>query len=254
MCNAEVFGQAIATAADDAVDLLVFPEAYALSRPSRDGYWENLFGSDSSSRANACNSADPLLYPLQKQLSCLAAKHSVALAYNIFASRNGSNRITEIVVDNSGTLLTTYDKVHLFPVLEAAHGATPGTNPPTTFTLLGQRFGIIICYEGVYPWLPGGSWSQMEDLKAQNATSWIWSIGSSIPIQSAASKLANKFGVNIVATQDKSWAGAGEIICSDSYCSEKEAAVQNCVSVDKVVHDLPKGYKGKPFVRSVVLP
>jgi hypothetical protein len=182
LCNLQVFERAVAAAATDSVDLLVFPEAYALwVEPSRGGYWEPLWPSNNT----ACEAADPQTFPLQKRLSCIAAQYRVALAYNIFASRGGAKRITEVILSSDGHVVVTYDKVHLFPVVEAQNGATPGVNPPTSFQLLGWRWGILICYEGVYPFVPGGSWKQMDGLMAQNATHWIWSIGSMVAVVSA---------------------------------------------------------------------
>ena len=243
--NAEVFGRAIQAAANSSVELLVFPEAYALSvGPSRSGYWEPLWGSPGS---NACRSATASACPLQKRLSCLAAQHKVALAYNLFATRGGAKRITEVAVDSDGTLLATYDKVHLFPVTEALNGATAGTNQPTSFELLGRRWGMIICYEGEYPFV-SGNWSQMNGLAAQNATSWLWSVGSMVSIDATAKELAREYSVRVAATQDSSPnLVQGQLICGGK-------AAQDCSPyADSALKELPRGYTGRPFVRSAVL-
>jgi predicted amidohydrolase len=244
-CNLGVYANAIALAANHSADLIVLPEAYGLSKISKTGYWEALFLSNATT---ACESANASTMPVQKTLSCLARAHGIAIAYNVFATRDGAKRITEIVVDAAGGLRATYDKVHLFPIKEAAAGATAGTNAPTSFDLLGRRWGIIICYEGVFPHVPGGNYDQMDSLKAQNATDWIWSIGGMVPINALAKGYAKKYGVDLAATQDASVAGEGRLICGGT-------AATDCPATDVALApaSLPSGYSGAPFVRIAVL-
>ena len=245
-CNLGVYASAIALAANHSAELLVLPEAYGLAHsPSKTGYWEALFLSNATT---ACESANTSTMPVQKTLSCLARAHGIAIAYNLFATRGGEKRITEVVVDAAGGLRATYDKVHLFPITEAAAGATAGTNAPTSFDLLGRRWGIIICYEGVWPHVPGGNYAQMDALKAQNATSWIWSIGGMVPINALAKGYAKKYGVDLAATQDASVAGEGHLICGGT-------AATDCPATDVMLAptSLPSGYSGAPFVRIAAL-
>jgi predicted amidohydrolase len=63
----------------------------------------------------------------------------------------------------------TYSKHHLVPIAETLY-AKAGPFAPKTFALGGLTFGIVICYEGVYPEI-SGDWSQFDSLKAQG-TSW----------------------------------------------------------------------------------
>ena len=56
-----------------------------------------------------------------------------------------------------------------------------------------------MCYEGVYPWLHG-DFSQMEGLLRRNASSWVWSAGTDVPIATLAAKFARKY-------PGPSWAG-----------------------------------------------
>ena len=238
--NLQVYAAAVATAAAAGVQLLLLPEAYGLwSSATKDGFWEPL-----SNSSTPCSGADASAQPMQKELACLAAKHGVALAYNGFVTRGGARRITEVVLDQKGALVATYDKVHLFPVTERAMGATAGVNAPVSFELLGRRWGVLICYEGVWPYTLDGNFKQMEALKAQGAGSWLWSIGSEIPIDIAAKKLAKKFGVKIAATEDKSTPSfADELIC--------EGAVE-CKHVDTALPAIT-GYGAKAYVRSALL-
>ena len=254
LCNLEVYeatiAQAAAASATAKVDLLILPEAYGLSAGvKKAGHWEPLYLTNTTATTTACAEADNATMPVQKAISCLARKYGVAIAYNLFAQRGGANRITEIVVDAAGGLRATYDKVHLFPITEKAGGATPGTNAPVTFNLLGRKWGIIICYEGLYPYVPGGNFKQMDALYADNATTWIWSIGSDIPISTIAKKLVVKYsGVFVAATQDHSIMGKGVITCGSSGAG--------CAYVDVTLDaaKLPDGYTGKPFLRTAVLP
>jgi len=65
------------------------------------------------------------------------------------------------------------------PVFETDY-AQPGPFEPTTFEMFGVRFGILICYEGVYPFL-FKDWSQPDALKAMGADVFLWSIGGMVP-------------------------------------------------------------------------
>jgi hypothetical protein len=64
----------------------------------------------------------------------------------------------------------TYSKHHLVPIAETLY-AKAGPFAPKTFALGGLTFGIVICYEGVYPEI-SGDWSQFDSLKAQG-TGWL---------------------------------------------------------------------------------
>ena len=87
----------------------------------------------------------------------------------------------------------------------------------------------------------------MDGLAAQNATSWIWSIGSMVSVDATAKAFARKYGVRVAATQDKSLNGVvGQLICGGG-------AAQDCAYLDSPLWDLPGGYTATPFVRSAVL-
>ena len=93
----------------------------------------------------------------------MAAKYQVALATNVmtFSIPEQLHHITQIIFDNRGTVVSTYDKYHLFPTELTIF--SPGPFKPTVFEMFGITWGIIICYEGFYPSITG-DYSQMEGL------------------------------------------------------------------------------------------
>lgn len=99
-CNLEVFRQAIATARDNDVGLLVLPEGYA-TVGSAHSFIEPIVskvGDRTCDHATANASS-----PQQYALSCMASTYSVPLAANVFVSLpNGTNRILSIVYDAFG--------------------------------------------------------------------------------------------------------------------------------------------------------
>jgi predicted amidohydrolase len=243
-CNADVFERAIEAGASASVDLLVFPEAYALSgTPSPSGYWEPLWEDMSSA---ACGHADA--GELQRRLSCAASKHGVALAYSLFSLRAKSRRITTVVIDAKGRLVATYDKHRLFPIIEKKHGATPGTGPPVVFDLLGRRWGLLVCYEGVWPFLPWGNFDQLDQLvREMGATNLLWNVGADVPLVRTGSAIATRYGIGLAAAQDASRRdpsqATGTILCTGK-------TAQPCRPfADVPVERLPDGYRGSPVVR-----
>ena len=59
-----------------------------------------------------------------------------------------------------------------------------------------DSWGILICYEGVYPWTLGlGDFSEMQGMVEQGATAFVWSIGGFVPPATFGKKMASKFGV-----------------------------------------------------------
>ena len=81
----------------------------------------------------------------------------------------------------------------------------------------GRRWGILVCNDGVYPYYTG-DWSQLDDLKAQGADAFIWSVGGMVPIGDLGSHTARKYGVDLIASEDKSDAtgsNSGQILGKD---------------------------------------
>ena len=56
---------------------------------------------------------------------------------------------TRVVFNATGGVVVTYSKHHIFPLTETPW-ATPGPFFPVSFTMLGRRWGLIICYEGAW--------------------------------------------------------------------------------------------------------
>jgi hypothetical protein len=207
----------VAVAAQQDVEMLVLPEAYALGELGPRTTYEPI----AAVGVVACGSAGPV----QSALSCMCAKYGVAVAANIFGCRSGGTdcpklhrRITEVVFDKAGKLVVTYDKHHLF--VNEMLFVTAGPFSPMAFDLLDRRWGILICYEGVWPVLgPGGNWSQSDDLVLrQNATELVWSIGGAIPAGFGGDMYVNRYPElrSVLAAEDRN---AGAISCATRSCS-----------------------------------
>jgi len=74
-----------------------------------------------------------------------------------------------------------------------------GPYAPTTFSAFNRKWGIIICYEGVYAF-DSGDFAQMDDFKAQGASGFVWSIGAEIPVSSLGTSLAVSYDVDVLTS------------------------------------------------------
>jgi hypothetical protein len=212
-CNLSLFGAAAAQAGDLRADLLVFPEGYSLARLYKGAQFESLVSSVGG--AAPCDAPAAAGAPQQAALSCLARAHRFVIAANVFVSlANGSSRIAELVFDPTGAAVSVYFKHHLFPN-EVAAGVSAGPFAPTVFPALGRVWGVIICYEGVYPFLTG-DFSQMDALKAAGADAFVWSVGGEAPLDALSAALAEKYKVDVVAAMDASVEASGGAIYNSS--------------------------------------
>lgn len=240
-CNLSLYAATAALASSTNASLLVFPEAYALARLYKGAVFEPLISTPGG--APPCDAAAAGAAPQQAALSCLARQHGLVLAANVFvALANGTQRIAEIVLDATGAVAALYFKHHLFPNEDAA-GVAPGPFAPTTFAALGRTWGLIICYEGVYPFL-SGDFAQMEGLAAAGATGFIWSVGGDAPIDALSALLAEKFRVDVVGSMDASATPSGGAIYNAS--GAPYAAKNTRVVVGG-------GYTGAATLRTAVL-
>lgn len=199
-CNLRLYEQAALEASEQNASLLLLPEAYGLSgSPSKHDFFEPWISAEGIS--NPCVTGDRTLHPQQVALSCAAATNHLAVAANIFIAipEDGSRVIRSVVYNASGALIANYTKHHLFPTEVGIF--TPGPFNPTSFDLYGRRIGIVVCYEGLYPSLTG-DWSQMDELKRQGAGTFIWPVGGWIDLKLAGKKIATKYSVAIVGSED----------------------------------------------------
>ena len=186
------------------MSLVVFPEAYALGRLNKGAKFERLVSEVGSvpcdlpgGAASSGGAAPPR--GQQATVSCLAKQHLVVLIANFFVQlENGTSRICTVAFDAAGAVLAVYHKHHLFPSEELA-GVTAGPFAPTTFSALGREWGVVICYEGVYPYV-SGDFPQMDALVARGASAFVWSVGGEVPLDLLSELLTTKYSVDMVAS------------------------------------------------------
>lgn len=197
-CNLKVYSQAIDAASKAGVEMLILPEGYGLvGSPSKTSFYEPLAVTVGS---RPCAELDAAAHPVQAGLGCASSNHSIAVAANFFSRlQNGTNHITEVVYDATGTVVAVYHKHQLFPVEEPKNFA-PGPFAPTVFRLNGRTWGIAICYEGFYPTITG-NWQQFDALKRQGASALAWSVGSG-PVSTEAPLLAKRYNISVFGTAD----------------------------------------------------
>ena len=132
-------------------------------------------------------------------MACAAQQHKVVVVANIFTSLDAQDQrlnatikhITSVVY--AQTTIAVYHKMHLFPT-EKRYGYTPGPFSPTSFDIpqSALKFGLLTCYEGVYPFI-SRDWSQLDGLEKQGAHAILWSIGSHVPTTLLGRKIANRY-------------------------------------------------------------
>ena len=195
-CNLNLYSHALHRAASLNSSLLLFPEAYALQALNAPP--EMLVSRVGSSPCDEPN----VTAPQQALIACSARLAGVATVANFFVVMpNGTQHITDVVFSANGTVLAVYHKHHLFPGEGPPLGPNaPGPFAPTVVELFGRRWGLAICYEGVYPSI-SGDYSQFETLQAQGATALLWSIGGMVPDYLFAKHLATKFGMATFASE-----------------------------------------------------
>jgi len=206
-CNLNVYEKAVAIASQNGLDLLILLEAYGLSdSPDKNNGWFDR-KIDPFVNRNPCTDKTDVQAksPVLTKLSCLARAYNVSIASNVFTSlENGTNRISEYVFDRRGDILATYDKHVLFPV-EEPKTFQPGPFDPTVFSLKNRTLGIVICYEGFYPFLTG-HYEQIDSLvRDLHADALVWSVGGSLvssALELDAYELSKKYKVPVFASED----------------------------------------------------
>jgi len=196
-CNLAVYEAAAIAAKALGAELLLFPEAYGLTDISDEF---EPFASPVGS-ALPCEANASAVAPQQHALACFAQRHQLTIAASVFAKLpNGTKRIMEMVYHANGTVLAAYSKYVLVPVFETRY-AKPGPFAPTSFEFRGMRWGIIICYEGVYADLPWGNWNEIDALKAQGADALLWSIGGIVPPAIGSEVIARHAQIGVIVSE-----------------------------------------------------
>ena len=203
-CNLEIYALAVAKASEEGAQLVVLPEGYGLvGRPvENDKQVFEPFLAQVGTLVCA-NLTVGELAPQQFEVSCLAKRHNIAVAANIFVTltNNRTNRIQEIVFGPSGKVISTYSKMHLFPTEKK--WAEPGPFRPTSFRYLGKTFGILVCFDGVYPYV-SRDFSELDALKAHRVDTIVWSVGSMIPISVFGKSIAKSYNFSVIISEDSS--------------------------------------------------
>lgn len=241
VCNLAVYKSAIDTAAAEGVELLVFPESYSLgdwAPTSR--YYEPLDVDVNGTMP--CFTVNGTERPTQKAIACAAAEHGVAVAVNLMTRLpNGTRHITELVFDTSGTITSVYHK-RLFPLERL--WVEPGLDAPTTFDLFGQRWGVVVCWEGLKPFI-SKDFSQIEALVSQGASAIIWPVAASAELMvTAQTHFAKRFGVKVLGTGGYGRFGPASY---PAFTDEKGKTVQSQDVAIGGLDDL--GYSAEAFVR-----
>lgn len=141
---------AITHAAEAGAQLVVLPEVWTYLGPPA---------------GNAAN-AEPIPGPITAQLAALARRHSIILhggsileaPTNDAASAGHRPYNTAVLFDQSGRLVATYRKIHLFDAAPQ-DGATPYRESETvapgnaivTAEIAGLRLGLATCYDLRFP-------------------------------------------------------------------------------------------------------
>lgn len=133
--------------------------------------------------------------------------HNLTIVANLFvALPNSSRRIAEVAFDGgTGAVLGLYFKHKLFPTEKRL--VQPGPFAPTSFVANGRRWGMLICYEGLYAELMH-DWRQIDGLADAGAEVILWSIGGHLPDRIVGRAIAKRAGLPVLASEDRAAAVA----------------------------------------------
>lgn len=134
--NLELIDQAAAEASRGGADLLVTPELFAT------GYAPSMIRQQLSEKAVAAT---------HEELASIARRHRVGMVHSLPGYGPPEDRgITASLLDSTGELLTSYQKVQLFGPKEKA-AFVPGSKRPPVVDFRGLRVGLLICYDLEFP-------------------------------------------------------------------------------------------------------
>ena len=226
--NLELVADAVAQAAADDADVVVFPEA-TMCR----------FG------VALGPIAEPVDGPWADAVASIAARHGVAVVAGMFtpAGDRVANTLLIIAADGSRT---SYDKIHLYDAFGFTESRTvaPGSEP-VTFAVGDVTVGVATCYDIRFPALftalarrgahvivvpaswgagPGKvhQWEVLATARALDSTCFVAAVGQAIPAdqqvaESSAptgighSQLTDPFGTVVAAYDDSVQVGVHEI-------------------------------------------
>lgn len=138
--NISTMGNLVSQAVAEGAELVVFPEEsmFALNRitgslaEAVDDYWSTFV----------------------KELSLLAANAKVAIVAGGYES-SGEERPynTLVVLDDTGTVVNTYRKLHLFDAFSYRESdkIKPGNDDTVVFEYRGVKIGVMTCYDLRFP-------------------------------------------------------------------------------------------------------
>jgi predicted amidohydrolase len=88
--------------------------------------------------------------PVARGIRALAQDHGIAILGSFTEQYDPRPRNTAIAIDDRGSILATYAKIHLFSPEEEDVHYTPG-DTLAEFSIRGVRYGIAICYDLRFP-------------------------------------------------------------------------------------------------------
>ncbi|MDN7025376.1 nitrilase [Methanoculleus sp. FWC-SCC1] len=95
-------------------------------------------------------SGEGLEGPTVSALRRTARDHGIAVLGSFLEHTGGKPRNTAVAIDDAGTVVATYAKIHLFSPGGEDRSCTPGEET-ATFTVDGMTFGIAVCYDLRFP-------------------------------------------------------------------------------------------------------
>ena len=194
--NLDEYEQAAAQARGKGAQIIVFPEdaIYGVGLPSIAVYAEEIpLKSEMLSRKIVpCGDEAFNDRVVLQRLSCIAAKHGIAVVANMADRQSSHFYNTDVAFDTDGRLLTKYHKLHLF--FEANFTPNDDPDPDSTFTTsFGVRFGLCTCYDILFsrPCFDYPTKLGVHDLVFPTAWMNAFPLLYSITVQQAFSKMTN---------------------------------------------------------------
>lgn len=133
--NIEHVSNLVSKAVQEQPDIIVLPEMW----------------NSSYDLTNLAELADKDGEPAAETMAILAKKYGVNIvAGSISDYRQGKFYNTSYVFDRQGKRIARYSKIHLFGLMQEGEYLTAG-HERVSFTLDGQKYGIIICYDLRFP-------------------------------------------------------------------------------------------------------